>query len=396
MPLKLLNASAEAAVINIERLISEPYLTEKGIYLPPKNLKNNTDSLVFIPETPKTPIPTLEETNEKLLTNPNEKTGVLVTPPGATLSRLFEEELGFSFTKIDLNQIQNRLPKILVEDMELAENAQVQIQGNTVILEITGSIFNEICHKPIPNQKPTNKSAVFLSSAIACTLAKATGKPLTIQNETRNQETKTTHIEYQILEDYPAIEEKPILEHVILETKTVHIERPTFESETTQLPSLTVSEKRLNEREISRSVSEDSVLNTSGIEIDPNALSYLKRNGEVFVLTDAQFSQDSSCMVKGYDAEVIFKFEEFVEVCKTLDDSQNRVDSPQIEYSTRAFELGSPSTLRSSNLGFYAAKSGFLSVDDWLRTLKVADEIPECSTGHKKLLLMYHISINTK
>jgi hypothetical protein len=198
VPLTLFNASAEAAAANIERLILELNLAERGVYLPPKNLRNIESSLVFIPETPKTPLPTPEETNEKLLTN--EKTGAFVTPPGSALSRLLEEELGLSFTKTDLTQIQNKLPKLLVEDMELAENAEIQIQGNTVILEITGSILDEICRQTDSQPKTHKQVGCLLSSAIACALAKATGKPVTIQNENRNQETKTTQIEYQILE----------------------------------------------------------------------------------------------------------------------------------------------------------------------------------------------------
>jgi hypothetical protein len=198
VPLTLLNASAEAAAANIERLISELDLAEKGVYLPPKNLKNIESSLVFIPETPKTPLPTPEETNEKQLTN--QKTGAFVTPPGSALSRLFEEELGFSFTKIDLKQIQNKLPELLVEDLELAENAEIQIQGNTVTLEITGSILEEICRQTDSQPKTHMQVGCLLSSAIACALAKVTGKPVIIQNETRNQETKTTRIEYEVIE----------------------------------------------------------------------------------------------------------------------------------------------------------------------------------------------------
>jgi hypothetical protein len=197
VPLTLLNASAEAATANIERQISELNLSEKGVYLPPKNLKNIDSSLIFIPETPKTPLPTPEETNEKQLTN--EKTGAFITPPGSALQRLFEEELGFSFTKTDLKQIQNKLPKLLAEDMELAENAEIQIQDNTVTLEITGSILDEICRQTDSQPKTHKQVGCLLSSAIACALAKATGKPVTIQNETRNQETKTTKIEYQIM-----------------------------------------------------------------------------------------------------------------------------------------------------------------------------------------------------
>ena len=198
VPLDILNAAAEANAVNIERLILELNLSARGVYLPPSNLRNVESSLVFIPETLKTPLPAPEETNEKLFTN--EKTGAFVTPPGSSLSRLFERELGFSFTKTDLKQIQNTLPKLLVEDLELAENAEIQIQGNTVTVKITGSILDEICRQTDSQPKTHKQVGCLLSSAIACALAKATGKPETIQNETRNQETKTTHIEYQILE----------------------------------------------------------------------------------------------------------------------------------------------------------------------------------------------------
>jgi hypothetical protein len=129
-----------------------------------------------------------------------EKTGAFVTPPGSALSRLFEEELGFSFTKADLKQIQNKLPKLLVEDLELAQNAEIQIQDNTVTVEITGSVLDEICRQTDSQPRTHKQVGCLLSSAIACVLAKSAGKPVTIQNETRNQETKTTRIEYKILE----------------------------------------------------------------------------------------------------------------------------------------------------------------------------------------------------
>ena len=235
MLLTLLNASDEATSANIERLIWELNLSEKGVYLPPQNLKNNESSLVFIPETPKTPLPTPEETNEKLLTN--EKTGAFVTPPGSSLSRLFERELGFSFTKTDLNQIQNKLPKLLVEDLELAGNAEIQIQSNAVTMEITGSTLDEIYRQTDSHPKTHMQVGCLLSSAIACALAKATGKPVTIQNETRNQETKTTHIEYQIFEHQ-------IFEHQIFECQI-------FEGKTMQLPPLAFSDAcALNDRKV--------------------------------------------------------------------------------------------------------------------------------------------------
>ena len=197
VPLTLLNASTEAAVSNIERVITELSLDQKGIYLPPDNLRNIDFSLVFIPETSKSPLPSLEESDKKLLSK--EKTGTFFTPPGSALANLFEKELGFSFTKTDLHQIQNLLPKLLVEDLELAREAEIQIQENTVILQVRKSILDEICRQTDFQPKTHKQVGCLLSSAVACALAKATGKPIIIQNETRNPQTETTHIEYRIL-----------------------------------------------------------------------------------------------------------------------------------------------------------------------------------------------------
>ena len=113
---------------------------------------------------------------------------------------MFEHNLGISFTKINLSEVQQVLPKLLNEDMGLVEDTQIQIQDiSKVTIELTGSILTQICEK-IGDSKTHRLIGCLMSSAIACILAKSTGKPVIIQNETINQETKTTHIEYQLLE----------------------------------------------------------------------------------------------------------------------------------------------------------------------------------------------------
>jgi len=129
---------------------------------------------------------------------------------------------------------------------------------------------------------------------------------------------------------------------------------------------------------------------TLEIEIDPNSLDYLKKNGNVFVLTHVENPQYSYYKIKGYDANLIIKFEEFVEICKTYPDPQTSTDNSVPKFIITVFDVTSPARSKPSNLGFYAVKSGFSTVDDWLKTLK-ADEIPECSTGQRKTFYLYHV-----
>jgi hypothetical protein len=142
------------------------------------------------------------------------------------------------------------------------------------------------------------------------------------------------------------------------------------------------------------SVGENSNSDVLEIEIDPNALDHLKKNGEVFVLTDVENPQYTYYKIKSYNANLIIKFEEFVEVYKTSLDSQTNIDS-QAELTVRIFNVKSPLNAMPSNLEFYVAKSGFSTVDDWLKTLKNV-EIPECSSGRKKTFYLYHIQTSKK
>ena len=52
--------------------------------------------------------------------------------------------------------------------------------------------------------------------------------------------------------------------------------------------------------------SKDVDRNILEIEIDPNALAYLKKNGDVFLLTDFENPQYTYYKIKGYEANLIY------------------------------------------------------------------------------------------
>ena len=196
--LSLLKVSISASGSNIERALIEYNLFEKGVYLPPQNLRNFESSLVFVPKTRQAALPTSEETSDKLFNE--KKTGLFFTPPGLALCLTFEEELGLSFRKISLPQIQ-RIINRLINNLKFADAAQVLIQDNTITLEVTGSIFNTLCHETNIGQPRTHAQVgCILASAFACAFAKASDRPIIIQKDTLNPDTKTLIIEYRMEE----------------------------------------------------------------------------------------------------------------------------------------------------------------------------------------------------
>lgn len=70
VPLILLDASFDTS--NIERILTETGLTLKGIYLPPKNLKDIESSLVFFPKINKNQLPNSGDLTDTYL--PRKKT----------------------------------------------------------------------------------------------------------------------------------------------------------------------------------------------------------------------------------------------------------------------------------------------------------------------------------
>jgi hypothetical protein len=200
VPLTFLNASALSNTSNIERILSEHNVAEKGVYLPPKNLTDIESSLIFVPEKPNQPLPKREDTTDQKLTSKNQK-GIFLTPLGLALSRVFERELGVSFTKTDLTYMQEKLPKLLIETLGLAENVEIQTQNNTITTQIAGNILSGVCQETRKLPRTHETVGCLLPSAIACALAKATGKPIIIAKEEQSQDDKITVIEYQMVEE---------------------------------------------------------------------------------------------------------------------------------------------------------------------------------------------------
>jgi uncharacterized membrane protein len=197
--LDVLNATVSSTFTDIEKVIVDSGLKAKGIYLPPKCLEDFESSLIFIPKkTEQTPLK-LEELKEERISSKNPN-GMFLTPPGLALSKLFEKELGTSFTKTDLQYLGEMLPGLLVEDMEIVEKMGFSTENNTITIEMTNHIFRDVCEETKKHPRLYESIGCPLCSAVACALAKATGKPIVVDKEEQSQGGKTTRIRYHTLE----------------------------------------------------------------------------------------------------------------------------------------------------------------------------------------------------
>jgi hypothetical protein len=189
-------------------------------YLPPKYFANPETIKVYISNHKDTSLPTPEQT--QLYENqPIARTtrGMLITPPGIQLSKLLEKSLGTSFIKTDLKNLQQNLPKLFIEDLEIAENLELQAENDmtqrkedypasptrmkstTVHAKITKPIYGTIFNEAEEPSQIASSIGGPICSAIAIAITKATGKPVRITDTKSSEDGNTIEASYEILEE---------------------------------------------------------------------------------------------------------------------------------------------------------------------------------------------------
>jgi len=190
------------------------------VYLPPKYVENLEDTKIFISKQKNGPYPTPEQTQTKdqpLITNPE---GLLLTPPGADLVKLFEKTLETTFTRVNLEYLKQHLPHLLIEDLEIATEVEIEnkipethqpsdaksepsqnsAEAATIQLRMTAIAYRSTLLRDVQQLHGIGSP---LTSAIACAITKATGKLTTITQQETSQDGRKTIVEFHLEETEP-------------------------------------------------------------------------------------------------------------------------------------------------------------------------------------------------
>lgn len=188
----LLDSTAISSLTAIDKILTELNYHGKGIYLPPRQLNELKEVVVFVPKKNKILIPQPKEIAQgKVFINPD---GMFLIPPGQGLLTLYEKELGKDLSKVNLNNLSTDLPKLLIEDLELLESLEISTYKDGVHVKIVGSVYESLCSQVRNHTNICSRLGCPLCSSIACALAKATGKPVVIERNELSADGKTVEI----------------------------------------------------------------------------------------------------------------------------------------------------------------------------------------------------------
>jgi hypothetical protein len=194
----LLDAMSISPLIGLNQMLQRLGYEGDAVYLPPGYLKNPEANLICVSKQKNARLPTPEEiqTRENQAT---ENSFILLTPPGNDLTVLFEKVLDTRFTMVDMKFVQEHVPQLFIDKLEIAEDVRMEIRNDFIRFDVESPTIKAVSEKT-QGLAVTQSLGNPFSSAIACVLAKASGKLVKINGNHISQNGKIVTIEYSILE----------------------------------------------------------------------------------------------------------------------------------------------------------------------------------------------------
>jgi hypothetical protein len=202
----LLYNSAVSTYLTIDRILDELSYKGKGYYIPsypkdvylPEYLKGLKALVVFISAKNDSEMPSIEEIAKGSFISKGQK-GVLVTPPGSGILTQIEEKLNVDFTKMELTELCEVTPTFFMQDLNLAKEMAMELNGDQVHLKIIDSLY-----KNLYSSRNALKSVLLLgcpiASAVACGIAKTSGRTVIIQKQQVSPDGSAIEVWYNVLQ----------------------------------------------------------------------------------------------------------------------------------------------------------------------------------------------------
>ncbi len=128
----------------------------------------------------------------------------LMKAPAADLLMLFEKTAGKRFDGADYGYFERVIPKLLVADLDIAQNAKVERVGEVVYVRIENPLDYVFYAEARQHPRLLTSIGTPLSSAIACALSNSTRRVVWTKNHQISKDGKTIEIEYQLLDNLEA------------------------------------------------------------------------------------------------------------------------------------------------------------------------------------------------
>jgi hypothetical protein len=150
-----------------------------AVYLPPKYFSDPDTIRIFVlGENEVLDFSALDVPRKEEVDSNSQLSKAMLIPPGFELAKLFEKILETDFTKVDLQYLRDKLPRLLVESLDISEKMEMRVEKADVFVSLENlkieSLSEEVGQLPLGS---------ILGSSIACVIAKASGQAVRVRNQ---------------------------------------------------------------------------------------------------------------------------------------------------------------------------------------------------------------------
>ncbi len=142
-------------------------------------------------------MPSIEEIAQSKFMTKNPK-GICLIPPGYSLLGQIERILRTDITRTRLEDLCATLPQLVLENFQFAKEVQMKTENGKVYLNMTGSVYRDLYIKD--SLKSVRLLGCPLASAVACAVAKNTGKPIYLYSVESSPNAQKIQIVYALME----------------------------------------------------------------------------------------------------------------------------------------------------------------------------------------------------
>jgi len=190
----LMDSTALSSLRSIDRVITSLGYNQKGIYMPASNPEK---TVVFIPSQPLKEIPKIEQIEKEVFVKDPE--GITIIPPGLALANFFEGQLGVKFAEWSLKEMTERLPKLLIENLEMVQDCTITVDNDNVTFKFVESVYSKFCAMLRDSTKVCSSLGCPMCSAMACVLAQVSHRPVEFDKDKYSTDGATVESSYHIL-----------------------------------------------------------------------------------------------------------------------------------------------------------------------------------------------------
>jgi len=197
--LKAARARTAAILRSFNTLTEQQVLTAPAAEAREDALTEKQKTPIFLPSEPYSKTPTgTEAMEDKTSFKMSTQDGAGAVPSGLTLAILIEKKLGFTPKNRGMKKVLSALPKVLVEDLEIARKVGIEVKGDKIHFNLADSIYSDLC-KQIRESGRRCALDCPLCSALAITLTNASGKLVVVDEDELTTGKGTPLCSYKIL-----------------------------------------------------------------------------------------------------------------------------------------------------------------------------------------------------